>query len=245
MTGRTCLACHGRPVTDTFICQPCGDEYHGLLPRITPLVEDLDIEITRQSRKGGTTGGGRVRTFERPLEYNQAASEALEQLRSVLAATCQALTPRQVPPSSTCAGMADWIMTHEAAVPLHPHAGNMITGLADATKQGQAIIDNPPERVMIGQCDCGTDMHTPRDATVHRCTNQACQAEWDVPAVLAWRDELAQDQLLPLNDIAAIARIPKGTLKSWVSRGRLMHHGSDRDGVRLYRYGAALALRAG
>lgn len=240
----TCLACRKIPVTDTFTCGPCGDEYHGLLPRIPDLAADLDIEVTRQARKGGGGGGGRTRSFERPLEFNQAASDALAQLRVVLVSTCLTLALGQRLPADTIDAMVEWLITNEAAVPLRPEAGDIITGLAAAVARGSKVIDNPPEKVMIGQCDCGTDMLAPRDAAVYRCTNPQCRAEWDVPAVLAWRDELAQDHLLPLADIAVVAGIPKGTLKSWVKRGRLVHHGADRDGVRLYRYGAVVEMRA-
>lgn len=239
----TCLACHDQPVTDTFVCTDCQDDYHGLLPRVPDLARDLDIEITRQARKGGGGEGGRTRSFERPLEYNPAASDALAQLRVVLVSTCLTLALGQRLPADTIDAMVEWLITNEAAVPLRPEAGDMIIGLQAAVRRGQAVIDNPPERVMIGQCDCGTDMLAPRDAQVYRCTSPQCGAEWDVPSVLAWRDELAQDHLLPLSDIAVVAGIPKGTLKSWVKRGRLVHHGADRDGVRLYRYGAVVDMR--
>lgn len=238
-----CSACGAVPVTETFACDSCFDEYHGLLPRVPGLATDLDVEITRQARKGGQGGGGRTRSFERPLEFNQAASDALAQLRAVLVSTCLTLALGQRLPEDTIDAMAEWLIANEGAVPLRPEAGDMITGLAAAVARGQVVIDNPPERVMIGQCDCGTDMLAPCDAQVHRCTNPQCGTEWDVPAVLAWRDELAQDHLLPLADIAVIAGIPKGTLKSWVKRGRLVHHGADRDGVRLYRYGAVVDMR--
>ena len=239
----TCIACYDNPVTDTFTCNDCNDEYHGLLPRVPGLAADLEIEITRQARKGGTNGGGKVRSFERPLEFNQAASEALGQLRVVLVSTCLTLALGQRLPADTIDAMVEWLVINEAAVPLRPEAGYMITGLSAAVKRGQVLVDNPPERVMIGQCDCGTDMMAERGALVYRCTKPGCDTEWDVPEVLAWRDELAQDQLLPLSDIAVIAGIPKNTLKSWVKRGRLVHHGSDRDGVRLFRYGAVVEIR--
>ena len=241
----TCLACRDNPVTDTFTCGPCGDEYHGLLPRVPGLAADLDVEITRQARKGGGGGGGRTRSFERPLEFNQAASDALGQLRAVLVSTCLTLALGQRLPDDTIDAMVEWLIVNEAAVPLRPEAGDMMTGLSAAVARGRVVIDNPPERVMIGQCDCGTDMLAVRGAALHRCANPQCRAEWDVAEVLAWRDELARDHLLPLSDIAVIAGIPLGTLKTWAKRNRLTPGGMDLAGVRLYPYGDALSLRAG
>lgn len=243
----TCRACWDKPVSETFVCQSCSDEYHGHLGHAPELASELDVEITRQARKGGTNGGGKVRSFTRPLEFNQAASDALARLRFELVSACLTLVlgQRDRLPTDTIDAMAHWLTINEAAVPLREEGGDIVRGLATAVKRGRAIIDNPPERVMIGQCDCGTDMLAERDALVYRCTKPGCGAEWDVPEVLAWRDDLARDHLLPLSDIADIAGIPLGTLKTWVKRNRLTPGGLDLAGVRLYPYGDALDLRAG
>lgn len=238
----TCLACRDNPVADTFACTDCMDEYHGLLPRVPDLARDLDIEITRQARKGGSSGGNRVRNFERPLEFNQAASDALGQLRAVLVSTCLTLALGQRLPADTIDAMAEWLIANEAAVPLRPEAGDMIVGLQAAVKRGQAVIDNPPERIYMGNCPCGAELMADKDADFIQCPS--CGTTWNTADVVDHRNQVARDHLLPLSDVARLSRIPKGTLDSWVKRGRLTHVGQDGTGVRLYPYGDALGLRA-
>jgi len=136
MTDRYCLACRDSPVTDTFTCSDCAAWYHYHLMHLPDLARDLDIEITRQGRKGGSGGdGGRSRNFDRPLEFNQAASDALGQLRAVLVSTCLTLALGQRLPSDTINAMVEWLIVNEAALGRDERGAvvEMVAGRATST----------------------------------------------------------------------------------------------------------------
>lgn len=240
---RACLACRNNPVTDTFTCNDCNDELHGLLPRIPDLAADLEIEITRQARKGGQGGGGRTRSFERPLEFNQAASDALAQLRVVLVSTCLTLALGQRLPSDTITAMAQWLMVNEAAVPLRPEAGDIITGISAAFANGSRVIDNPPERVYMGNCPCGAELMADKDAAFIQCPNPRCGATGSVQDAIDHRNQEARDHLLTAMEIVTLTG-GKSTIYRWIKDCRLLPAITTPDGEELFRYGDVLDLKA-
>ena len=243
MTDRYCLACHDNPVTDTFTCSDCAAWYHYHLVHLPDLARDLDIEITRQGRKGGSGGdGGRSRNFDRPLEFNQAASDALGQLRVVLVSTCLTLALGQRLPADTIDAMVEWLIVNEGAVQLRPEAGDMMNGLDAAFKHGRRVIDNPPERVYLGNCGCGAELRADRGVGHVQC--QGCGSTWMTQDVVDHRNQVARDQLLTIPEIAVLSGVPRGTLHSWAKRsGRLAQSGTDREQQELYRYGDVLDMK--
>lgn len=236
----TCLACRDQPVTDTFTCGPCGDLYHGLLPRVPDLAAELETEITRQARKGGQSGGGRVRNHERPLEYNQAASDALAQLRAVLVSTCLTLALGQALPDDTIPAMTEWLIDNEGAVPLRPEAGDMIAGLEAAVKRGQTVIDNPPERVYFGNCPCGEELVAERGAAFVQCPSARCGAMWSMDAVVDHRNQIARDYLMTLPELVAMKVASKATIYRWSKR---LEQRGMRDGMDVYAFGDVLDMK--
>ena len=237
MTDRYCLACHDNPVKDTFTCSDCAAWYHYHLMHLPDLARDLDIEITRQGRKGGSGGdGGRSRNFDRPLEFNQAASDALGQLRAVLVSTCLTLALGQRLPADTINAMVEWLIANEAAVQLRPEAGDMMNGLDAAFKHGRKVIDNPPERIYLGNCGCGAELRADRGVGHVQCQ---CGATWMTQDVVDHRNMVARSHLMTLPEIVTMAVVSKSTLYRWVTR---LEQRGQRDGMDVYRYGDVLDL---
>jgi hypothetical protein len=81
MTARQCPTCGGTIATGT-LCAACLDNLHDDLAAIGDAITELHTQLARQARTGND--GGQARSAIRPLPYDQAASDALDLLRSVL-----------------------------------------------------------------------------------------------------------------------------------------------------------------
>jgi hypothetical protein len=116
-------------------------------------------------------------------------------------------------------------------------AGEIIT----AVHAGYAAIDRPPDLEVVGRCACGTALYAARDARVVACTS--CHDLTDVADARA--AGLAESrELVTATALAEVLGVPPGTVRSWVSRGRLVRRRCDLDGRPLYRVRDGAALRA-
>lgn len=83
MSGPTCSC--GRPVKDqAYICAGCTDRLSRALGDVPALFAEVETTRLRQSRTGGRPIGSVSRTADKPLPWDQRASEALSELRTAL-----------------------------------------------------------------------------------------------------------------------------------------------------------------
>ena len=237
----TCTACHDHPVTDTFVCQPCGDEFHGHLAEAPHIAEELAVEVAKLSRKGRQPSG-HVRRTEQPLPYSPHASAALDRLRSELVAAVRivALGDASAYPADTVPAMAAWLTRMEGAVVLRPEGGDIVNGLADAIKAGRRIIDNPPERRFVGDCPCGDAGDRSRLlAEVGRefVKCRRCGTTYRVDECVAQLEDAMRDRLVTPKEVEMVTsgRIKWARVRQWISRGLIAQHPDNR-----VRFGDAL-----
>lgn len=249
----TCTACHDFPVHDTFVCRECMDKLHGHIAELPGLARELAVDIAKMGRKGDGqphgTGG-----IERALIFDPHAARILDDMRAALVSAVRVVALDQPDglPRNNVTSMCNWLARREASIALRPEGGDICADIARARKRARRTIDLRPERVYIGDCECGVSLYAVRShpdprtgeraETMHTCRADECGREWMVEQRLAELHEECRDYMITQADIVAIVRAPRTTVSSWVARGRLTAGSVDADGVERYRYGDALDL---
>ena len=237
---RTCTACHTNPAPEnTYMCTDCQNWYTYNLNQLPPLLHDLHDELTKQTRK---TPPGGTRTphgdINKPLPYNPAASALIDTIRGCL----RVLTTISINGTHTMAipAMIEACRTNQPRTAAHPAGGQHTAHLHRLITQAHKLTDNPPERIYLGACPCGLDLHTEPDTDYIQCP---CGTVWKTQDVIDYRNTVARDRLLTVPEIARLLPAPRGTVGAWATRNRMMPRG-HRDGVAVYAYGDALNLHA-
>ncbi len=258
----TC-AC-GRPVQDATICQGCSDRLERALGDVPALVQDLEVTRFRQSRTGGQGIGIVVRGAERPLPWDQRASEATDVLRSTLVGwvriALEEAHPRPASPRDGLADMARFLLALMPWFRQHAAADQAVDEVTHAVENAQRVTDRAPDRVYAGPC---REEYGPEDERGERCctahlyaTNPRavqcpnCKAVHDVPPRQAWLLAMAQDQLETATNLSqALSRLGESVtperVRKWAQRGRVLPHGHNERGHPLYRVGDVLELLRG
>ena len=233
-----CTCCNTRPVADTFVCTDCIDTLHGHLASIDTLAGELEVELTRRSRK---TSGPHARSFDTPLPYNRAASLLLDELWAMLTAVIRELSlddpTRQ--PEATLPAMTAWLIAAEPTIAIRESGGRICIDVGGWCARATRVIDTPPERIYIGPCECGAPLYATRGATIHRCPT--CHATYSVAACIEARERFASDYRLTAREIETVTagRVRAKRVDKWCERGHLQRDGSGR-----IRFGDVLACEA-
>ncbi len=257
----TVCAC-GRPVQDATICQGCSTRLERALDDIPALVQDLEVTRSRQSRTGGQGIGIVVRGAERPLPWDQRASEATAVLRSTLIGWVRvvldggAARPRMLAGQEwRIAVMARFLLAHHERLRQHPDAVAAVDEITHAVDNARHVTDRAPDRVYAGPCreEYGPEGDVgERCCTAHlyatnlravQCPN--CKAVHDVSPRQAWLLAMAQDQLETATNLSqALSRLGESVtperVRKWAQRGRVLPHGQNGRGHPLYRVGDVL-----
>lgn len=242
---------HGRDHTG------CRDLLARDLGDVAALAEELEVNLTRQARRGERSGG---RSAEVPLPFDYRASEDTYVLRTCLSAWCRVVTeqrgePVAGPVDDTPASMAalllrnlPWIVRN----PLAPEAYDEITYAVRVTRR---VIDRAEDRSYAGTCGAETSGEActdelwarPKAATV---VCRTCGAEHDVAERRTWLLDAVEDRLAPASLIAAAVTrlgqpVTSERVRQWARRGRIVARGHEGDERPLYRVGDVLDLLAG
>lgn len=230
------------------LCKPCALGLERTLAEVPALQAELDLQTARQASRDH---GPVATAAERPLPYDPRASERTWLLRNTLVGWIRDLEPELTGhPEDTLPSMARWLLARVSELYVHPAGEQAVDEIRYAVAQAWRCVDNPPERVFLGVCTCGTDLWAPMDATTVWCRN--CQAEYD-PADL--RDGLLSKvagHLVTGPEFAGYAVRYLGVnprqqerlearVRAWASRGRVqaIGHAARPDGppVPTYRFG--------
>lgn len=241
-----CQVCGTPAPGDVFVCTGCMDTYHGHLAAIPEIIDDLEVELTRQSRKTAGPGG---QHHAQPIPFGVAASDLLHELRTTLVTSCRALAllPEDLP-DDTVAAMLAWLVARETSIPLRVEGPDITAEVASWVRRARRLCDTPAERKFIGRCYCDAELYATDDQTLVTC--RECAGQWHVESIrrstAAHIADALDAKLGTLSEIrAALAALgtprPRETIRSWVARGRLPRHGSTPAG-HLYRYADAIAL---
>lgn len=210
MSNRPTCAC-GRPVADQArLCAGCTERLARDLGDIGALAEEVTTTRLRQSRTGGQATGVLSRSYERPLPWDERASEAADVLRSTVVAWVRIVVEER---GATCPtdDMADmgrtllasleWLRHHEAADEAADEIGH-------AVRHVRRVIDLAPEKVFFGPCNsveyidgnpdpscdpCPADLYGREGVSAVVCGQ--CQTQHDVGDIRGRLYDAAQDRL--------------------------------------------------
>lgn len=257
MTDDTCTACHERPRDgDTYLCQPCADDFHAHIAELPTLAKELETELVRDTQKGSPQHG---RSTELPLPFSPAASDLLHELRFWAVTTLEQFTPRDIRLEPHWEALSAMLAAREAWIVKFPTAGDVVRSLASLRAKARRLIDTPPERLWLGRCGdveirkpgerveqigdgCGHPITPSRTQRKWVCPTVGCGLEWSVDDLLAYRDAVAIDTLVNTEQIELLCGIKPGRVRVWASRNRITRKGRDEDGRPTYRYGDVLWL---
>jgi hypothetical protein len=197
-----------------------------LLLTAASIAADLDDATARLLRRG--SGGGST-SPEPPLPLDMAASDAKVDLQHKLdfwsLRTWRRSAMQAEYPPGGIARRAHWLAVYLAAARQDPYAGRLLDDMRRVVHRALAVIDRKPERAPAGLCDnCGRQLLAELGAESVTC---GCGM-----TVLALQDKrreraAAADVLGTAAEISGALdrigiRIPRGTITSWASRGRLL-----------------------
>lgn len=253
----------GRPLRDNaLLCPKCTDRLRRDLGDIVGLAEEVETTRLRQSRTGGAPIGG-ARSGDRPLPFDDRPVLAARALREV----CRTWTavvvelravpwPRDLLPDygPFLLGQVDWLRQREQAPAAYLE-------LTRAVGRVRGSIDRRAERVYAGPCGamdywpdgalvlcsapCTGDVYGRPNAKTASC--EVCGAEHDAADRRQWLLAAVEDQLAHIawlsKALSNLGRpVADPTIRSWVTRGRLVAHGTDAHGRAVYRVGDVLDL---
>lgn len=262
MTEPICVTGCGRPTPDElFLCSGCLGELTGALRELVSgpgergLLAELGVTLSRQHVLGAEAGVvGQSRT--QPLPFHAAASELGWVAANTISTWARDLAERNPhlhPPIGSTAAAAAWMASLPGLLALHPAADELHDEITHLAAQLRRVIDRPPDRLYAGPCDTHTEPgRCPEHLYAHpghartRCTG--CGAEHDVAERRAWMIDQAAGLRVTATTALGWARllldhtVPRGTWDSWVSRRRILAHGTDPAGHPVYRFGEVCDL---
>lgn len=233
-------------VADAWICNTCTHRLQVALADTPELLDELDIDLTRQARRGIQVGG---RSSEAPLPFDPHASHTRDVLTSTLRTWCLVLAGDILGEPPIDADLSPTLADHIDQVRQHPEAGQLVDEITAAVTAARDHLDTTTRAPSILAGNCPTCEHTvyAREGShVARCRTPDCDSTVDVAE---WRQRARQSlptQELPMADLLRALHVlghdtPPGTVKSWIHRDRLTPS-NTREGRPVYRVADALAL---
>lgn len=221
------------------VCGACAGQLARNLGNIPMLARQLDITLARQT---SSTGGSR--SSETPMPYNQAASDAADNLRATLVSWVRIINQHHhtnyIWPRDTLTGIARWLTgRHTDLCSLH-NADEAVDEIGFAVRTAERAIDRPADRWFAGKCDCDADLYVAPGSPTVTCRD--CRHRYDVRERRAWLLEAAEDQLAYAALIAQALTtlgqpVTPERIRKWAERGRIIAHGNDPRGRPQYRVG--------
>jgi hypothetical protein len=231
-----------------MLCRACAASLARSLATAASLAGDLDDAVARLLKRG--SGGGKRSGDDNPLPIDTGAMDARDALRNALSGWVRVI--REMPyraddpwPRDTVASMARWLHLRLDAIRQHEAAADIHDEITSAVARAAVVVDRQPERTPAGTCEaCGAQLLAELGADEVRCscgmlTTALRQKRTDRAA--------AADVLGSAGEISgALGKIgisvPRGTITSWASRGRLTARPGKRNGQSVYAMSEVLAL---
>ncbi len=252
-----CAGCD-KPIRDNaFLCHRCTALLERDLGDVAALASEVQTTRLRLSRTGGQAIGG-GHSSERPLPWDERPVKAARALREVLARWAGLVVEQRggaFPPAHLGA-LSAFLMTH---LPWLRQREEVLLARQEIRRTIGRLrfsVDRRTTQVYAGPCGamdyaengdlilcsmpCAGDVYAQPKADVAKC--QVCGATHDVKDRREWLLEAVDDQLahpaLITKALSSLGMpVPEATIRSWVDRKRLVAHGEDGRGRKVYRIG--------
>jgi hypothetical protein len=144
--------------------------------------------------------------------------------------------------------MVRWLLSHVSWL-RHHRAGNEaveeITSVVDSIRD---IVDRPTPRIYAGPCpECHKDMYGPLGAEAVEC--RPCGLRYTVSEMLEWMHSQMRGKLVTAREATVLLgrmqlAVAQKTIDKWYERKRMVDHGHDAAGKRLYLFDDLVMLAA-
>jgi hypothetical protein len=228
------------------VCQHCADRLERALGDVPALWDELDVVLTKQARYAAAE----FRRGEQALPFNPTASELGWVLRNTINTWCRLIAeergkqlPEDAPPA-----VARWLLNHVTWLRHHRAGAEAVEEITSAVNQVRRAIDRPAERIYAGPCaDCGGDMYSKPDASTVEC--RPCGLSYSVTEMRDWMRSQVYGRLVTAREgVVLLSRfglpVVQKTIDKWYERKRVMDHGKDANGKRLYLFDDLVTLAA-
>ncbi|MCW2785226.1 MAG: hypothetical protein JWP74_1743 [Marmoricola sp.] len=253
MSDTTCTC--GKPTRDNaYVCETCLSELARALGEIPWTVEQLDISLQKARGVDYTTMGGSA-SSESPLPVSFPAFEALTNLRQVIVMwvrfcdeeAIRHQSPTTAFPKDTLVSMSRWLMWRIDGLALNDLGGDAVSEITRAVGRARQVIDRPAEKVYAGPCECGRDLYAKPKAKMTKC--KGCEREYDVEEMRDWMRTAVTGRLVTAREGSTLLGrfdLPTAqkTIDSWHDRKRILDHGCNPTGARLYLIDDLIGLAA-
>jgi hypothetical protein len=218
----------GALVADAYVCSTCAHRLAVALADVADLLDELDIDITRQGRRERQPGRA---NGEPPLPFDPAASIVRDALVSTLRTWCLIIDGDLLgqPPARHGAGLAAHLREHLENIRHHVEGGALVDEITAAVTAARDQIHGRDRAttVLAGHCPhCQSAVYAPRSARDARCGRDGCAGTVDP---LAWREGALQaldgDALTAADAARALTAlgspVSAARIRQWASRDRI------------------------
>lgn len=271
MTETTCRC--GQPTRDSaYVCDGCLGYLSEMLGEVPWLVEQLEVTLTKTrgidystmgdhsnadlyAKKDVDDDGDPTADAATSLPFHTAASVASTKLRSALVMwvrfcdkeAIRHQSPSTALPANDAVSMSRWLLWRVDGLALNDLGSDAVSELTRAIGACRRVIDRPAERQYSGPCECGRDLYHRPGAKVVRCIS--CEREYDVDKLGEWMRKGVMGRLVTAHEGSTLLgrfALPtaQGTIDKWHERSRIVGHGHNAAGHRLYLIDDLLALAA-
>jgi len=271
-----CVRC-GAAVADGFVCASEARDLAVALLAAAGHAEDAEAVLSRQTRYGAGSRAGSDEPL--PVDLTAAAKlgpietaicgwarivteESGRRPRwRVLTGplcpptgtacphdSCGAIRRRSPPPPIALA--AAWLSRQTSWLRKHPAAREAFVDLHQACEQLARLVDRPPDKDLVGMCDCGKVLYAERGDAYVRCPAPTCKLRWNVEESREILRKHLGDRLVTLPEAARLAAYLDGDRTQDAIRKlltaritKLAPHGQIQ-GEPSYRFGDVVTLLA-
>lgn len=230
MTDHPCEVCARPQGDDATFCIGCAHLLDAALADVAAyhgLAYDLDLATSKQTIMTARDGGY---SFDVPLPYHRAASDAAAVLKHALAGwarivivetgvgsvptlgpvcrscvhrSCRDIRTRGLPADAT-ASLAAFLRPRVGWLRHHPAGAQAHDAITSAVADARRVCDRPADRIYAGPCDCGIDLYARLDAAyvICRAPDHDEPLAWPVEQRRRWLLDSARDVLASGTEIS-------------------------------------------
>lgn len=239
----------GRETRDeAYVCDTCVSALNRALGDVPWLDDELETTITRQ-RAAATTGA--ARSAQTGLPWHERASETRRTLHGLLVSWvrfCGEENVRGLPTwevRDTLPSLSRFLLNCTRGLTFLDIGPEAVEEITDAVAACERMIDRHPEREYAGPCECGRDLYRAPGERWVRCKH--CNEQTDTEELLAKMRGAVMGRYVTAREGAGLLskfgmETQQGTIDKWRERKRILDHGSDHRGHRLYLFDDLIAL---
>lgn len=243
----TCVRC-GAP-TDATVCRPEALSLAESLRVAAGHAEDTEAVLTRQARYGAGSRGGSDEPL--PVDLTAAARyRAVENTIGTWARLISEETGGRIPPPvwpalNTTTIAALWLSRRTDDLRMHPAAGEAFADLGRACADLARLVDRPPDRELVGMCDCGKTLYAAHGRSYVTCPVPTCKLIWNVAESREILRRALDGKLVTASEAARLSQYLdtdrtqlqiRKLINAWSVRSLIVAHG-EIDGEPAFRFG--------